>query len=197
MVHDLNPSVRPLVSVQFLNSLVCCVLHLFILFGLPGIHSFVGYLYSMIFYCLLLYLLLLSFLYCFLSIFSFLCGKKSKNHIKSRKFKKIDRQCWVLSQNMFYLIPLCKWLCASTSIACSLCTYIIVGEILKIFVTVVNRSSTLSWMISEWFCWYWDMHRLVSIYLPTLYFIFLLKELTKCKSPNEKRYWAAKACRTY
>ena len=125
------------------------------------------------------------------------CVSISKNHIKSRKSKKIDRYCWVLSQNMFYLVPLCKWLCASMSIACPLCTYIIVGEILKSFVTVVNRSSTLTWMISEWFCWSWDMHRLVSIYLPTLYFIFFLKELTKCKTSNEKRYWTTKACRTY
>ena len=50
---------------------------------------------------------------------------------------------------------------------------------LEIFVTVVNRSSNLSWMISEWFCWSWDMHRLVSIYLPTLYFCFAIKS-----SPN-------------
>ena len=65
---------------------------------------------------------------------------------------------------------------------------------LEIYVTVVNRSSTLSWMTSEWFCWSWNM----PIYLSTLlFFLFLLKELIKCKSPNEKRYWAAKACRTY
>ena len=45
---------------------------------------------------------------------------------------------------------------------------------------VVNRSSNLSWMISEWFCWSWDMHRLMSIYLPTLYFIVFAKK----SSPN-------------
>ena len=49
------------------------------------------------------------------------------------------------------------------------------GRNLEIFVTIVNRSSTLLWMISEWFCWSWDMHRLVSIYLPTLYFIVFAK----------------------
>ena len=43
---------------------------------------------------------------------------------------------------------------------------------------VVNRSSNLSWMISEWLWWSWDMHRLVSIYLPTLYFF------AKKSSPN-------------
>ena len=53
------------------------------------------------------------------------------------------------------------------------------GRNLEIFVIVVNRSSNLSWMISEWFCWSWDMHRLVSIYLPTLYFW-----LAKKSSPN-------------
>jgi len=53
------------------------------------------------------------------------------------------------------------------------------GRNLEIYVIVVNRSSNLSWMISEWFCWSWDMHRLVSIYLPTLYFCFAKKS-----SPN-------------
>ena len=50
MVHGLNPSVRPLVLVQSLESLVWCVLHLFILcyFVCWGTHYFVGYLYSMI-----------------------------------------------------------------------------------------------------------------------------------------------------
>ena len=129
----------------------------------------------------------------FLSIFYYFYVKNQK-HIKSRKFKKFDRHCWVLSQNMFYLVSLCKWLCASMSIACFLCTHIIVRNF-EIYVTVVNRSSTLSWMTSECFCWSWDMHRLVPIYLPTL--LFLLKELNKCKSPNEKRYWVAKAYCTY
>ena len=50
---------------------------------------------------------------------------------------------------------------------------------LDIYVIVVNRSSNLSWMISEWLCWSWDMHRLVSIYLPTIYFCFAKKS-----SPN-------------
>ena len=54
------------------------------------------------------------------------------------------------------------------------------GRNLEIYVTVVNRSSNLSWMISEWLCWSWDMHRLVPIYLPTLYvFVF-----AKRSSPN-------------
>ena len=54
------------------------------------------------------------------------------------------------------------------------------GRTLDIYVTVVNRSSNLSWMINEWFCWSWDMHRLVPIYLPTyLFYCFCLKS-----SPN-------------
>ena len=54
------------------------------------------------------------------------------------------------------------------------------GRNLDIYVTVVNRSLNLSWMISQWYCWSWDMHRLVSIYLPThLFYCFCLKS-----SPN-------------
>ena len=56
------------------------------------------------------------------------------------------------------------------------------GRTLDIYVTVVNRSSTLLWMTSEWLCWSWDMHRLVPIYLPThLFYCFCLKS-----SPNLK-----------
>ena len=52
------------------------------------------------------------------------------------------------------------------------------GRTLNIYATVINRSSNLSWMISEWFCWSWNMHRLVSIYLHThLFYCFCLKEL--------------------
>ena len=50
------------------------------------------------------------------------------------------------------------------------------GRNLDIYVTIVNRSSILSWMISQWYCWSWDMHRLVPIYLPThLFCCFCLK----------------------
>ena len=47
------------------------------------------------------------------------------------------------------------------------------GRNLQIYVTVVNRSSILSWMISEWFSWSWDMHKFIPIYLPTLLFYCL------------------------
>ena len=46
------------------------------------------------------------------------------------------------------------------------------GRNLDIYVIVVNRSSNLSWMISQWFCWSWNLHRLVTIYLPTYLFIY-------------------------
>ena len=66
------------------------------------------------------------------------------------------------------------------------------GKNLDIYVTIVNRSSNLSWMTSQWFCWSWNLHRLVPIYLPTLLFIYLficLKSLTnvnlKMKRDNE------------
>ena len=54
-------------------------------------------------------------------------------------------------------------------------------------VIVVNRFSSLSWMIGQKSCLFWYLHRLVSIYLPTFIFMFLQIELTKCKFQNEKR----------
>ena len=62
------------------------------------------------------------------------------------------------------------------------------GKNLDIYVTIVNRFSNLSRMISQWICWSWNLHRLVPIYLPTLYF-FCLKSSTnvnlKMKRDNE------------
>ena len=53
------------------------------------------------------------------------------------------------------------------------------GKTLDIYVIVLNKSSILSWMISQWFCWFWDIHRLVPIYLPTiLFYCFCLKNST-------------------
>ena len=139
-----------------------------------------------LFFCFFVFTLLLL-----INLFLLVC-QKSKNHIKSRKSKKIDRYCWVLSQNMFYLVPLCIYehsLFPTRSYYC--------GRNFEIYVTVVNRSSTLSWMISEWFV---NLETCIDLRLyifPLFILLFLLKELTKCKSPNEKRYWAAKACHTY
>ena len=124
--------------------------------------------------CLFAFALNVLTLFFFINLFFLVC-QKSKNHIKNRKSKKFDRHCWVLSQNMFYLVLLCKWLCASMSISLLPLHLYHCGRNFEIFVTIVNRSSTLTWMISEWFCWSWDMHRLMSIYLLTLYFIVFVK----------------------
>ena len=119
---------------------------------------------------------------------------KIQKHIKSWKSKRVDQHHCVLSENIFCLVPLYKWPCAFKSIACSLSTPYLCGRNLDIYVTDVNRSSNLSWMSSQWYYWSWDMHRLVPIYLSThLFYCFCLKELTECKSPNEKRYWVVKA----
>ena len=134
----------------------------------------------------------------FLSIFYCFYVKNQKTH-KKYKIQKV----WstLLSFVLKYVFP-------CTFVQMALCIYdhslfsmhlYHCGRNFENYVTVVNRSSTLSWITIEWFCWSWDMHRLVLIYLLTLLFIylFLLKELIKCKSPNEKRYWVVKACRTY
>ena len=72
-------------------------------------------------------------------------------------------------------MALCIYECSLFPMHSYLC-----GRNLDIYVTVVNRSLNLSWMISQWYCWSWDMHRLVSIYLPThLFYCFCLKS-----SPN-------------
>ena len=134
---------------------------------------------------------------CFLSIFSWFYVKNPKSHKKLK-----NQKVWLT-----LLSFVSKHVLSCTFVLMALCFYkrclfhmhlYYCGRNIDIYVTVVNRSSNLSWMISEWFCWSWDMHRLMPIYLPTyLILLFLLKELTKCKSPNEKRYWAAKAYRAY
>ena len=105
---------------------------------------------------------------------------KIQKQIKSWKSKKVDRHRWVLFQNIFCLVPLYKWHCAFKSVVCSLCTPYLCGRNLDIYVIVVNRSSNLLWMSSQWYCWSWDMYRLVPVYLPThLFYCFCLKS-----SPN-------------
>ena len=114
---------------------------------------------------------------------------------KSRNAKKIENQkVWstLLSFVSKHVLP-------CTFVLMALCIYehslfpihlYPCGRTLDIYVTVVNRSLNLSWMISEWFCWSWNMHRLVPIYLPThLFYCFCLKELSnvnlKMKRDNE------------
>ena len=134
------------------------------------------------------------------SFYHYFFVSKIQKHIKKIENQKV----WLTLLNF-----VSKYVLPCTSVLMALCIYerslfplhlYHCRRNFDIYVIVVNRSSNLSWLISKWFCWSWDMHRLVPIYLPTLLFIFfllLLKELIKCKSPNEKRYWAAKICRTY
>ena len=113
-----------------------------------------------------------------INLFLLMC-QKSKNHIKSRQSKSlIDivesclKTCFALYLCANGFMHLRVWLVLLHSYH--------YGRTLEIYVTVVNRFSNLSWMISEWFCWSWDMNRLVPIYRPTLYFFVFAKK----SSPN-------------
>ena len=160
-----------------------------------------------LFICLKLIILVLSTHYCVECLFAFalnvfyIAGFYHFFYVKIQKTHKKEKIQKVWSTLLNFVS---KYVLPCTFVQMALCIYehslfpmhsYHCGRNFEIYVTIVNRSSTLSWMTSEWFCWSWDMHRLMPIYLPTL--LFLLKELTKCKSPNEMRYWVAKACRTY
>ena len=128
------------------------------------------YLSSMCWKCVCLLFALNVFTF-FLSIFTYFCVKKSKNTLKVENPK-----------SLISIIVYChKHILPCTFVLMALCIYerslffmhsYHCGKNLDSYVTVVNRFSNLSWMISEWLWWSWDMHRLVSIYLPTLYFCF-------------------------
>ena len=109
------------------------------------------------------------FVYFFLSVFTllffinlflaFVC-RKSKNLINIVEFcHKHVFPC------TFVLMALCIYEHSLNPIHLYHC-----GRYLDIYVIVVNRSLNLSWMISQWSCWSWDMHRLLPIYLPTCLF---------------------------
>ena len=133
----------------------------------------------------------------FLSILSCFCVKNPKSHKKLKNQKVWSTLLSFVSKHVLSCTFVLMALCIYERCLFPMHLYYS-GRTLDIYVTVINRFSNLSWMISEWFCWSWDIHRLVPIYLPIyLILLFLLKELTKCKSQNEKRYWAAKVCRTY
>ena len=130
-----------------------------------------------------------------LAFIIFLC-QKSKNTLKNRKSKSLInfvefclKACFALYLCTNGLVHLLRSLFPMHLYHC--------GRNFDIYVTVVNRSSNLLWMISECF---FDLETYIDLCLyifPPFILLFLLKELTKCKSPNEKRYWATKACRTY
>ena len=67
----------------------------------------------------------LTFLVLFFSVF------KNSKTIKNEKSSKILITCFVCITCEFGLVPLYLWPSAFTSLACFVCTYICVGEILK------------------------------------------------------------------
>ena len=99
----------------------------------------------------------------------FLC-QKSKKHIKIENQKACLTLLSFCLKTCFALYLCANGLVHFRTLLVFMHVYLC-GRNLEIFVIVVNRSSNLSWMISEWFCWSWDLHRLVSIYLPTRYFL--------------------------
>ena len=166
MVHSLNHFVRPSMLVQFLKPHMWCVLYLYILIYSHWCIAHTTLLAiciacfdKFLFVCYLLWMLLI-----FLSIFTCFCVKNPK-HIKSRKSKKFDQHYCVLSHACFALYLHTNGFAAFTSVTCF---YALIS--LYIYVIIVNRSSNLSWIISQWFCWSWDLYRLVLIYLPTILF---------------------------
>ena len=115
------------------------------------------------------------FIYFFINLFLLVC-QKFKNDIKSREIQNVWSTLLSFVSNyvlscIFMQMALCIYKHSLFPMHLNHC-----GRNPEIFVTVVNRSSTLTWMISEWFCWSWYMHRLVSIYLLTLYFIVFSKK---------------------
>ena len=95
--------------------------------------------------------------------------------VKNPKTQKVENP-----KSLIDIIVFChKHILPFTFILIALCIYerilfpmhsYLCGRILDICMIVINRSSNLPWMVSQWFCWSWDMHRLVPIYLLTLLF---------------------------
>ena len=69
------------------------------------------------------------------------------------------------------------------SLACSLCTYIFVGKILK---SMCNYCKSIFKLVMN------DLSIVLCLSSHSFIF-FLLKELNKCKCQNEKRYCVAQA----
>ena len=123
-------------------------------------------------FCLFIFALNV-FTFFFLSIFTCFCVKNPKTN-KKYKIQKVWLALLCNVTCIFCLVPSYRWLCAFYECSLFFMHSYHCGKNLDIYVTVVNRSSNLSWMISQWFCWSWDLHRLMPIYLPTLLFLFFL-----------------------
>ena len=133
--------------------------------------------------CYLVWMFLHFFYYQSLLVFV----SKIQKHIKSKKSKKFDRHYCVFHKHVM----------SCTFVLMAMCIYerslyfmhsLSLWEKSWHLCDCVNRSSNLSWIISQWFCWSWNLHRLVPIYFPTFFF-FCLKSSTnvnlKMKRDNE------------
>ena len=129
---------------------------------------------------------------CFWSIFYYLLWQNSKNTQKVENPK-----------SLIDIIVFChKHILPCTFVLLALCIYerslfpihsYHYGRNLDIYVIVVNRSSNLPWMISQWFYWSWDMHRLVCLYLPILLFsCFCLRDNELQKPVAHTNIWLGK-----
>ena len=132
--------------------------------------------FYMLWLCLAVFLVIIlacfdKFLFVFKSFECFLFDQSLLSFVSKIQKVWLALLCFVTC--MFCLVPLYKLaLCIYERSLFSMHSYHC-GKNLDIYVIVVNRSSNLSWIISHWFCWSWDMHRLVPIYLPTLLYFCL------------------------
>ena len=138
-------------------------------------------------FILYLFLLILLFLFYFFSVL------KNSKSIKIEKSSKSLIACFMYITCDFGLVPSYLWHCAFTSLACFVCIYIFVGEILKsmgdcckyIFKLVMNNwSIVLMVLILAQTCAYISSH---------LYFYVFAIKLSKCKSQNEKEILSYKS----
>ena len=135
--------------------------------------------------CLFAFVLNVFTLLLLINIFLLLC-QKSKNT------SKVENPKCLINFFVFCL----KHILSCTFVLMVLCIYerslflmhsYHCGRNLDFYVIVVNRSLNLSWMISQWFCWSWDLHRLVPLYLPTLlFYCFCLKSSTNVNLQMKK-----------
>ena len=127
---------------------------------------------------------------CFIFFFCFYIVASNQSFPSCVKNPKTTQKVWST-----LLSFVSKYVLSCTIVQMALCIYehsllpmhsYQCGRNLEVYVTVVNGFVNLETCID--LCLY-----IVSLFI----LLFLLNELIKCKSPNKKRYWAAKACHTY
>ena len=142
--------------------------------------------------CILHLFVCIAFVLILLLCFSFV-WVKIQNHVKSENFKKSDRICL----STYYM-----WVLPCTFIQMTLCIYelslffmhlYLCGKNLNIYVWFlqINLQACHELLVNSHVGF--DTYVDLCLYIFPHFLSFLLKELTKCKSPNEKRYWVAKA----